>query len=108
MKSRYTVTVRDNEKNENVVELAVNGKLSYSFTRQHQIYHSIPGSDVISNLGAGVEVEIKAEGFIPFMGCDVESEGFTDDRGCDHEWMSYQGLLEESYCEFCKNCGIEK
>ena len=105
MKPKYTLTLKDNETGEVILDLDVEKtSLSLSQKANVQQYHSMGG--VAQHLVTGIKVDIQAEGFVKSTEEKAPNVYDLDEDECSHEWVEWTGLANVQ--THCKICGEKK
>lgn len=90
MKSKYTITVTNNDTGHNLYVIDAD---NYKF--------NLDKYGTISLSTSGTLADESSENKVSVYNLDENKEGT-----CDHEWTQYQGFLEDT--TYCKKCGQPK
>jgi hypothetical protein len=104
MKPKYTLIIKDNEKNEVLLNVDVR---SYNYSLRDNRFYLHPNSSVAKCVDTKVGIDINVNGFL--IDTEPEPNEYVLDEmeySCNHEWVEYQGL--ETKDIFCKVCGMKK
>jgi hypothetical protein len=110
---KYTVTVRDNEKQENVVDFDSN-HVNYSMMYEPKVIHHWGGT---SEFLGTTTVKFEITGTLPYLSGEEAIEVpvyFIDDEVTEeitdcrfgHSWISQNLFTDINH--YCKNCGVKK